>query len=718
MQQPITETLESNYMPYAMSVIISRAIPEIDGFKPAHRKLLYTMYKMGLLSGARTKSANVVGQTMRLNPHGDQAIYETLVRLTMGNDALLHPFIDSKGNFGKQYSRDMAYAASRYTEVKLAEICTEIFGDIDKNTVDFVENYDATTTEPLLLPTKFPNILVNSNQGIAVGMASNLCSFNLSEVCKTTIEYIKNENCDIAATLLAPDFTTGGELIYNEETIRTIYRTGRGSVKVRAKYAYDKANNCVDITEIPYSTTVEAILDKIIDLIKQGKVREVADVRDETDLSGMKLTIDLKRGVDPEMLMAKLMKMTTLQDSFGCNFNILIDGTKPKVMGIAEVLKEWLRFRMSCIRRQLEHDIAKKSARLHLLQGLEKILLDIDKAIRIIRGTEVDAEVVPNLMAGFGIDELQAEFVAEIKLRNLNKEYILKHTQDIDNLLDQIAEMKAILGDEKRVRKLIITQLTEIDKKYGKPRRTAIVNDSDVAEIDLVEQIEDYQLRFFMTRDGYIKKISHVSLRGGSEHKLKESDEIIWECDSTNKSELMVFTDKCNVYKLKAYDVPDCKASQLGEFLPSLMDFSDDESVVGAVATLDFSGHVLFAFENGKMAKITLKSYATKNNRKKLANAYFDGSRLVQMLELSGDCELVAISTIKKALVFNTSAIPEKTTRASRGVNVMTMKKDSGLSRLIRREDAKFEDINYYKTKNIPAVGCFLKQSDEQTSFL
>ena len=716
-KQAITETLESNYMPYAMSVIISRAIPEIDGFKPAHRKLLFTMYKMGLLSGARTKSANVVGQTMRLNPHGDAAIYETMVRLTVGNEALLHPLVDSKGNFGKQYSRDMAYAAARYTEVKLAGLCGEIFGDIDKNTVDFVDNYDSTMREPLLLPTTFPNILVNPNQGIAVGMASNLCSFNLKEVCKTTIAYIKNEEHDVMSTLLAPDFSTGAELIYNEDELREIYRTGRGTFKLRAKWAYDKANNCIDVTEIPYTTTVEAIIDKIADLMKQGKIREISDVRDETDLKGLKITIDLKRGTDSELLMAKLFKMTSLQDSFGCNFNVLIDGKKPMVLGVSGILREWTRFRLECIRRQLEHDIAKKSARLHLLQGLEKILMDIDKAIAIIRGTDLDAEVIPNLMKGFSIDQLQAEFVAEIKLRNLNKEYILNRTQDIDSLLDDIADMRATLGDEKKIRAVIIKQLEGISKKYGGERKTAIVEAGDIKEVDLTVQIEDYPLKMFMTREGYFKKISLISLRGGSEHKLKENDEIIWEVDATNKHEIIVFTDRCNAYKVWAHDIADCKASQLGEYLPSILQLEDGENILGILATLKYKGHILFAYENGKMAKIPIKSYETKTNRKKLANAFAGNSRLVKMLELPKDMELAAVSNNKKVLVFNTASINEKTTRSSQGVNVLTLKKGAKLERVVPAVEMGVEDLGYYRTKNIPAVGCFLKVSDEQLGY-
>ncbi|MDR0931095.1 MAG: topoisomerase IV [Clostridiales bacterium] len=712
-EQPITETLEQNYMPYAMSVIISRAIPEIDGFKPAHRKLLFTMYKMGLLSGTRTKSANVVGQTMRVNPHGDMAIYETMVRLTQGNDALLHPLVDSKGNFGKVYSRDMAFAASRYTEVKLADICNEMFADLDKNTVEFIDNYDGTMKEPTLLPTKFPNILVNPNQGIAVGMASNICSFNLKEVCAAAIAYLKNPKCDLTKTLIAPDFTTGGELIYNEEMTRQVYDTGRGSFKVRAVWKHDAKNHCIDITQIPYTTTNEAIIDKIVDLIKQGRVKEISDVRDETDLKGLKITIDLKRGANVPQLMAKLFKYTPLQDNFSCNFNVLI-GVTPKVMGVGEILSEWSAFRINCLKRQLEFDIKKKSARLHLLQGLEKILLDIDKAVTIIRNTELEVDVVPNLMKGFGIDDKQAEFIAEIKLRNINKEYILKRINDIESLIDEISSMRATLADEGKIKDVIITQLKEISKKYGRERLTKVVTEDSVEEVEIVEQIEDYALTLFATRDGYLKKISMISLRGGNEHKLKEGDEIIWTKEITNKSEILVFTNKCNVYKVKTHTISDCKASTLGEYLPALLGFETDEAIVGIEATVDFNGHFLFAFENGKMAKIPLKSYETKLNRKKLGSAYFGGKSLVNMIYLEDDSDLVAMTKNKKVLVFNTSEINEKATRSSQGVSVMTVKKGDVLDRVCAITAVDFADMNYYRTKHIPAVGCFIKTSDEQ----
>ena len=712
-EQKVTDTLEQNYMPYAMSVIISRAIPEIDGLKPSHRKLLYTMYKMGLLNNARTKSANVVGQTMKLNPHGDAAIYETLVRLTTGNDALLHPFIDSKGNFGKQYSRDMAYAASRYTEVKLTSIAAEIFGDIDKNTVDFNDNYDSTMKEPALLPARYPSILVNSNQGIAVGMASNMCSFNLTEVCKTVIAYLKNENCDLSATLLAPDFTTGGQVVYEKSVMDEIYRTGRGSFKIRAKYSYDKKNNCIDVSEIPYTTTVEAIIDKIAELIKQGRIREISDVRDETDLNGLKITIDLKRGVDPDKLMAKLFKFTTLMDSFGCNFNILV-GNIPRVMGVRDIIHEWVIFRMDCIKRGLAYDIEKKSQRLHLLQGLEKILMDIDKAIRIIRQTEKEAEVIPNLMAGFGIDELQAEFIAEIKLRNLNKEYILKRIQDIESLIDEICEYRGILGDDSKVRGVITTQLKEIIKKYGRERRSEIVEKADEDEALIVEEVEDYPLTLFLTSDGYLKKVTAASLRAASEHKLKENDEIIWQFDTSNKTEMLIFTNLCNVYKVKTHEYPECKASQLGEYLPGYLELGEGEKLLSVLVTADFSGNVLFCYQNGKAAKVAISSYATKFNRKKLTNAYSDLAPLVKMFQLAEDMEFVVTSDINKMLVFGTAAINSKTTRTTQGVNVMTLKRGSQVKDVIPAAECGIEDLDYYRTKNIPAVGCFIRESDVQ----
>lgn len=712
-QQHITETLEKNYMPYAMSVIISRAIPEIDGLKPSHRKLLYTMYKAGLLNGGRTKSANVVGQTMKLNPHGDSAIYETMVRLTEGNGALLHPYVDSKGNFGKVYSRDMAYAASRYTEVKLAPICREVFDDIDKDVVDFIDNYDGTMKEPVLLPVKYPSILTNSNQGIAVGMASNICSFNLKEVCAAAAAYLKNPNCDVSKHLIAPDFSTGGELLYDKEEISKIYKTGKGSVKVRSRYNYDKKNNCIEITEIPYSTTVEAIIDKIIELIKANKLKEISDIRDETDLNGLKITMDLKRGTDPEKLMSKLYKSTPLMDSFGCNFNILIN-SEPMVLGVADILHHWSEFRIDCIKRKTAFDINKKSERLHLLQGLEKILLDIDKAIKIIRETQYEADVVPNLMEGFGIDDVQAEYIAEIKLRNLNREYILKRTEDIENLIDELASLRAILGSDEKVKEIIISELKEISKKYGKERKTAVISAEEITEYNEEEIIEDYPLKLFLTRDGYLKKISHVSLRTSGAQKLKDGDEIVGEFDTVNKSEMIVFTNMCNAYKLKTHEVSDGKASQLGEYLPSHLKMDEGEHVVGMTVTTDFHGYMLFCFENGKMTKTPVKNYETKLNRKKLAKAFSAASPLVKLIFLEEDIELVAVSTVGKALAFNTSAVPVKTTRDSQGVAVMTLKKAAHLKDVLTPEQFGAEDLKYYKTKNIPAVGCFIKES--QTS--
>lgn len=710
-EQNITHALETNYMPYAMSVIISRAIPEIDGFKPAHRKLLYTMYKMNLINGPRTKSSNVVGQTMKLNPHGDMAIYETMVRLTKGNGALLHPFVDSKGNFGKQQSRDMAFAAPRYTEVKLDSICTDIFGDIDKNTVDFVDNYDGELQEPTLLPTAFPNILVNPNQGIAVGMASNICSFNLNEVCQTTIAYLKDADCDIAKTLIAPDFSTGGQLIYNAEELNTIYRTGRGSFKLRSKYRYDKKNNCIEIYEIPYTTAVEAIMDKIIELVKQGKIREISDLRDETDLSGLKLTLDLKRGTDPDKLMLRLFRQTPLEDSFSCNFNILIDG-KPRVMGIREILKEWTAFRLSCIKRRLEFDLDKKSHRLHLLLGLEKILLDIDKAVRIIRDTEAEAQVVPNLMAGFMIDTIQAEFIAEIKLRHLNKEYILKRLADIDQLKAEIAEIQATLASELAMKKVIIFELTSLMKKYGKERCTEIIQSEEAALPEPETFIEDYKVKLFLTEQNYMKKITLVSLRASSDQKLKEDDRMLCEWEASNKAEILLFSNKQNCYKLRAYDLPDTKASVLGEYLPNLLGMEADEKILYMTVTEKYEGFMLFAFENGKMAKVPLASYETKTNRKKLANAFYDKVPVTSIRFLIQDTELVAMSDLNKVLVFDTAKIPLKTTRSSQGVQVLTPKKGSILAKVSTLDEVSFTDFDYYRTRNLPARGAYLKPED------
>ena len=712
--QQITYTLESNYMPYAMSVIISRAIPEIDGFKPSHRKLLYTMYKMGLISGGRIKSANVVGRTMQLNPHGDAAIYETMVRLTEGHQALLHPLVDSKGNFGRQYSRDMAYAAARYTEVKLARICSEIFNDIDKETVDFVDNYDGSLKEPTLLPVTFPNILVNPNQGIAVGMASNICSFNLSEICEATIKLMKNPDSDILDVLKAPDFSTGGEVIYDEATFREIYSTGRGSFKLRAKYEYDKKANCIDITEIPYTTMVEAIVEKIIELIKAGKLKEISDIRDETDKNGLKLTIDLKKGTDPQKLMAKLFKTTPLQDSFGCNFNILVEGS-PMVLGVNDMICEWLRFRKNCIKRGIRYDIQKKSDKLHLLRGLEKILLDIDKAVKIVRETEEDLMVVPNLMKGFGIDEIQAEFVAEIKLRNLNKEYILKKTAEIEALEKELEELKDTLESNKKIEKIIEKQLKEISKKFGQPRRTDIVTEDDASMSEVEENIENYPVMIFVTADGYLKKISHLSLRFSGEQKLKENDRIVKSIDTDNLTEILVFASSGEVYKTKAHEIPDSKASLLGEYLPNLLQMGANEKVLGVVTTHDYSGQLLLCFENGKVAKVDLKAYWTKSNRKKLTNAFSTASPLVKIIHLKEEKDVILVSSGKKILCFNSEKVALKSTKSTQGVMVMQPTKGSTVVDAYLGEECGFKDIKAYRTRNIPAKGSFIKPEDEGT---
>lgn len=712
-QQLIVDTIEKNFMPYAMSVIVSRAIPEMDGLKPSHRKLLYTMYRMGLLGGQRTKSANVVGQTMKLNPHGDMAIYETMVRLTRGNGALLHPFVDSKGNFGKQYSRDMKFAASRYTEVKLEKICEELFRDLDKNTVEFADSYDGTMKEPTLLPVGFPSILTNANQGIAVGMASNICSFNLQEICEATVGYINNENADLVEYIKAPDFPTGGSLIYNEKEIREIYNTGRGSFKVRAKYRYDKKNSCIEIYEIPYTTTSEVIIDAIIELVKNGRIKDITDVRDETDLSGLKITVDIRKSAEPDSIMNKLYKLTSLQEAFNCNFNILVNGS-PRVMGIKTILKEWITFRIGCIKRQTLFDIEKKQEKLHLLLGLRKILMDIDKAIRIIRGTENDAMVVPNLMSGFEIDQVQAEFIAEIKLRNLNKEYILNKVSEVDSLKKEIDELNSIYGDEKKIKKIIVKQLNEIAKKFGQPRRTEIIQNDEIEEITEEHLIEDYNLKLFLTSQGYLKKIPLVSLRANPEHKLKEDDMIVQEVDSHNKAELLLFTDKYTVYKLRQHEIPDCKASALGEYLPNLLNLENDEKVLYIVATDNYKGYMLFSFENGKIAKIDLESYATKTNRKKLANAYSDFSPLVNVKFTDTDIELVAYSSINKVLIFNTSNINSKTTRNSQGVQVLKEKKGSFMTAVRTIEESGLKELDYYRTMNIPAVGCYLRGEDQE----
>ena len=710
--QIITETLESNYMPYAMSVIISRAIPEIDGFKPSHRKLLYTMYKMGLLTGNRTKSANVVGQTMKLNPHGDQAIYETMVRLTEGNASLLVPLVDSKGNFGRQYSRDMAYAASRYTEVRLSKICSEIFRDMDKNTIDFVNNYDGTLKEPTLLPTTFPNILANPNQGIAVGMASNICSFNLRELCEATIAVMKDENADLSEIMPAPDFPGGGELLLDKGEMNEIYKTGRGSFKVRAKYRYDKKNNCIEICEIPYTASVEAIIEKIVDLVKSGKIREISDIRDETDLHGLKLTIDLKRSADPEKLMAKLFKSTQLEDSFGCNFNILVEGS-PMVLGVNDILCEWLRFRRSCVIRGMKYDIEKKSDKLNLLEGLEKILLDIDKAIKIVRETEEDAMVVPNLMDGFGITEAQAEFVAEIKLRNLNKEYILKKTAEIETLKAEIEDLKAAVSSKARINKIIEKQLKEVSKKFGKDRRTAIVSAEDaVMEIEPEELVPDFAVKLFRTKEGYIKKISLVALRTSGEQKLKDDDVMIEEVETTNRAEVIFFGGG-NAYKMKVSDIPDGKASQLGEYIPNLVGMEEKADIIGMVLANDYSGNLLFVFDNGKCAKVPLSAYATKSNRRRLTGAYSAKAEAIAMFFLPEDTDILLISSAEKALCVNTEKIPLKTTRTTQGVGVMTLRRGAVIKAAYLAENSGFAEPKRYRPRNIPAAGSAIKDEDK-----
>jgi len=719
-EQAISETLELNYMPYAMSVIVSRAIPEIDGFKPSHRKLLYTMYKMGLLTGGRTKSANIVGQTMKLNPHGDAAIYETMVRLAKGNETLLHPFVDSKGNFGKVYSRDMAYAASRYTEAKLDSICAELFKDIDSDTVDMVDNYDATMKEPALLPTTFPNVLVSANQGIAVGMASNICSFNLKEVCDTAIALMKNPEHDILETLPGPDFSTGAQLLFDEATTREIYNNGRGSFKLRAKWHYVKEGNLIEITEIPYSTATEVIMDKVAELIKAGKIKEIADMRDETDLGGLKLTIDLKRGADPDKLMQKLFRMTTLQDSFPCNFNILIAGM-PRVMGVGEILEEWTAWRTDCVKRKLFHQIGKKEDRLHLLKGLERILLDIDKAIRVIRETEMDSEVVPNLMIEFGIDEIQANFVAEIKLRNINKEYILKQTRAISDLEKEIEELRATLNSSRKLKNVIIKELEEVSKKYGKPRKTEIVY--EVAETvveEEVEEVPDYPVTVFVSKEGYMKKITAQSLRMSGEQKFKEGDSLDFSRETTNRDEILVFTDKYQCYKAKLSDFDDGKASLLGDYLPQKLGFEPEEKVIQVVLAEGYKGFVLFFFENGKAAKVPLSAYETKTNRKKLVGAYSDKSKLVKVMAMNEDAQMAVYSTDGRAAIFSTAQLLPKTTKNTQGVAVMTLKKKAVLQSAQLLEASGIVNQSRYRTKTIPSAGALLKPEDtgeKQDSF-
>lgn len=719
LRQNITETLETNYMPYAMSVILSRAIPEIDGFKPSHRKLLYTMYKMGLINGARTKSANIVGQTMKLNPHGDAAIYDTMVRLSRGYEALLHPFVDSKGNFGKAYSRDMQWAAPRYTEAKLAPICTELFAEIDKDTVDFVDNYDNTMKEPSLLPVRFPSILANPTTGIAVGMASSICPFNLRELCETTIALIKDPEADIFETLKAPDFAGGGLLLYDRDVIDTIYKTGRGGFKVRAKYSYDKDNKCIDITEIPPTTTAEAIIDKVIEKFKSGSLREISDIRDETDKSGLKITIDLKKGADPDKLMQKLYKVTPLEDTFSCNFNVLIAGA-PRVMGVGEILNEWIAFRTECVKRRVYFDLSKAKDKLHLLEGLQKILLDIDKAIKIIRSTEEESEVVPNLMIGFGIDEIQANYVAEIKLRHLNREYILKRTQDIEQLRADIEKMEDILAHKSKIKKILVNELTDVVNKYGQDRKTQIIFASEVAEEEVEEEISDFPVTLFFSKEGYFKKITPQALRMSGEQKLKEGDEMLLEVEATNNTDLLFFTDQCQVYKTKAADFDLGKASQLGDFVPNKLQMDSGENAIYMLTTLDYKGYVMFFFENGKVAKVDLASYQTKTNRKKLIKAYSDKSPIAAIRKVEEDCDLVLESTAGKLLLFNTGAIAPKTTKDTQGVAVMTLKKGHVIKLVRDYRKGEFAKPYRYKTKNLPASGATLSAEDagEQLSLI
>ena len=714
-EQPITDTLETNYMPYAMSVIVSRAIPEIDGFKPSHRKLLYTMYKMGLLTGARTKSANIVGQTMRLNPHGDAAIYDTMVRLSKGYGALLTPFVDSKGNFGKSYSRDMSWAAPRYTEAKLSAICGEIFKDIDSDTVDFVDNYDNTKKEPALLPTTFPNILVSANSGIAVGMASQFCGFNLKEVCDTAVAYLKNPDCDLTETLLAPDFPTGGELIFDTDAIRDIYNTGRGSVRVRAKYRYVKDQNLLEIYEIPYSTTVEAILDKVAELIKAGKAKEISDMRDETDLSGLKLAIDLKRGVDPDKLMAKLYKLTPLEDAFACNFNVLIAGS-PKVLGIRQILEEWTAWRTDSVKRRIFFVLGKKKEKLHLLKGLKRILLDIDKAIRIIRETEEEAEVIPNLMIGFGIDQIQAEYVAEIKLRNINKEYILKRTRETDALRDEIDDLEDLLNSPKRVKKVIVEELNAAAKKYGEPRRTSIVYPHEITSYTPEEeQKEEYPVTVFLSREGYFKKITPASLRMNSEQKFKEGDALRQSFETTSNAEVMFFTDHCQVYKTRLGEFDDAKASVLGDYLPTKLKMDAGENVIFMVLPgADYAGSLLFFYENGKVARIEMKAYQTASNRRKLTGAYSDKSPLACIRRLDEDCELAVYSNEPRCLIFHTALLAPKTTRSAQGVAVMTLKPKYHLETVLLSEETSITNRTRYRVRAIPAAGALVREEDSE----
>lgn len=719
-EQPIVSTIRENYMPYAMSVILSRAIPEIDGFKPSHRKLLYMMYKMGLLNGGRTKSANIVGATMKLNPHGDIAIYDTMVRLSRGYEALLHPYVDSKGNFGKFYSRDMAWAASRYTEAKLDAICNELFRDIDKDTVDFVDNYDNTMKEPSLLPVAFPSVLVNANTGIAVGMASNICSFNLREICETTAALIRDPDHDIKSTLPAPDFTGGCQIIYDENVINQVYETGRGSIKLRAKYVYDKSANCIDILSIPATTTCEVIIEKVIDLVKQGKVKEISDIRDETGIDGLKITIDLKRGVDADKLMTKLYRFTTLEDSYACNFNVLIAGV-PRVLGVKALLEEWIAFRIECVRRRTYFDRNKKADKLHLLRGLEKILLDIDKAVKIVRETDEESEVVPNLMIGFGIDEIQAEYVAEIKLRHLNREYILKRTKDLEDLEKEIAELDEILKSKARIKTIIVKELKSIAEKYGQPRKSIIIYDDVARYEEETVEIPDYPVNLFFTKEGYFKKITPQSLRMSGEQKLKDGDEIIQELEFTNNCDLLFFTDKCQVYKAKADDFAQTKASVLGDYVAAKLGFDEGENAVKMVATKDYKGMLLFAFENGKAAKVPLESYATKTNRKKLTGAYSDKSPLVGLLYMPEDEEVLFKASSGNMLLVHTGALALKTTRSTQGVAVLKPKKGHRLFSIERYKDGTFTNPKRYRTGSLPARGALPvndDSKDEQLSLI
>lgn len=713
LEQPITETLETNYMPYAMSVIVSRAIPEIDGFKPSHRKLLYTMFKMGLLTGSRTKSANIVGQTMRLNPHGDAAIYETMVRLSMGYEALLTPFVDSKGNFGKVYSRDMAYAASRYTEAKLSPICAEVFKDIDKDNVDFVDNYDGSMQEPTLLPTAFPNVLVSANSGIAVGMASQICGFNLNEVCTATINCIRDPEFDVLSVMPAPDFPTGGEIIYDRREMEEIYRTGRGSFKLRAKWRHIPKENIIEIYEIPYTTTCEAIIDKVAELIKAGKVREINDMRDETDLGGLRLAIDLKRGVDPEKLMQKLFRTTSLQDSFPCNFNILVAGN-PRVMGVREIIDEWTAWRMDCIRRRVYFELQKKQEKLHLLQGLARILLDIDNAIEIIRNTELEADVVPNLMMGFGIDKIQAEYVAEIKLRNINREYILKRTAETQSLEDDIEELESTLNNRRKIKNIIIKELEEINKKYPMPRKTSLVYASEVEEYSEEQQVEDYPVTLFLSREGYFKKITAQSLRMSGEQKYKDGDALKLSFESSNRRELLILTDKQQIYKTRVADFEDCKASVLGVYLPTKLGMDEGESVITMLDPGDYKSNLLLAFENGKIARIEMAAYETKTNRKKLVNAYSDKSPLVSVIVLDEETDVVCYSSDDRALIFNTSLLQPKTSRSTQGVGVLTLKARRSLTRAEKLADTGIKNASRYRVRSLPAAGALLKTEDKE----